>query len=411
MRILFAHSDDADDDAGAFAGFGCAVETIELDELITERSFTVDIATCVDAIVMPLPDLASDEQIETDKEWRRLMDAALVRMVNLIELLRALPPQCAMPDGRRWSGVPVVIYGLFWWPSEVVDLFGIKDERSEKPHTKLEAKMVELRVGFDLLVTDDPVDRIWNLILNEVAAYETQLLAEFDGLGFMIIEDYGRFSVRAAVRHCSGASALYYGGADQRAGHLRAIARDGLGLDYEIDYFESLINRPDVDESQLQSFFVSHPYFLTMRYWSSAIAHPRFARDGPGSIVPDFVLTPLYAARQPRDSEWQLLELKRPQHRLLSGGADRRRLSAQVCAGLRQLRDYRDYFVDQRNRPEVARVLGQPIKRPQLGLLIGRDHDIDDVQTLDVEQDLQRVRIVTYDEILDRQRALRPRKR
>lgn len=74
-----------------------------------------------------------------------------------------------------------------------------------------------------------------------------------------------------------------------------------------------------------------------------------------------------------------------------------------------QLRDYGNYFADPNRAKDVERVLGRQVRRPQLAVLIGRDNG-EDPDVLDAEQLRANVRIVTYDEILDRQIALLQRR-
>jgi hypothetical protein len=167
-----------------------------------------------------------------------------------------------------------------------------------------------------------------------------------------------------------------------------------------VDQFEALINREDVREQELQLFFEEHPHFLSTLH--TPLPHVRLRNRHGKLLVPDFVLKPIVA--QQRDSRWQVLELKLPQERLLAHRGSRRQLSANVMSAIAQLRDYREHF-EHADADEIANVLGHPVKRPRLGVLIGRLANVD-VEALEEQQRyLTDVKIVTYDEILEERQA------
>lgn len=131
--------------------------------------------------------------------------------------------------------------------------------------------------------------------------------------------------------------------------------------------------------------------------------------DGTGKVlIPDFVLKPIVAVQ--RDSNWEVLDLKKPQAKLLAGSAQRVRLSQEVMRAIAQLRDYGDYFKDPSNSATVASTLGHPLRHPKLAVLIGRLPRTDQVEALEQAQAREPdVRIVTYDEIAATQKGLLPR--
>jgi hypothetical protein len=69
-----------------------------------------------------------------------------------------------------------------------------------------------------------------------------------------------------------------------------------------------------------------------------------------------------------------------------------------------QLRDYKDHL-EHGDEDEIAKALGHRLKRPRLGVLIGRLANAD-VEALEDQQRYQTdVTIVTYDEILEDRQA------
>ncbi len=302
-----------------------------------------------------------------------------------------------MADGRRWNRVPIIL------------LTSAANSDLNAPRTSGVIAAAVLIAGATV-IGDDVTAAIIDTVADEVEKYQRRLIGEFEDLGFLITEESGRLRLGPALTPRGNVEGeLYLGSADRRpADHWFTIRRDSLAINYDADLFEDLINRSNVSEPELQNFFEGHPYFLTAGNWKTAIPHPRL---GGGTLIPDFVLEPIVAKRRARDSEWQVLDLKKPQERLLVGSATRKRLSAAVHKAIAQLREYQGYFNDPAHAVEITGLLGAAVRFPQLAVLIGRQRDLDDLAALDRQQEVERVRIVTYDEILDRQRALARRRR
>ena len=199
---------------------------------------------------------------------------------------------------------------------------------------------------------------------------------------------------------------LYYGRADRRDVRDRyfTIDRDLYGVQYEVEQFEALINRGETSETDLQHFFEEHPYFLGDVRMSFPMPQVRLENRSGTLLKPDFILKPIVAYQ--RDSNWQVLDLKKPSARLLAGPSRHIRLSHEVTQAIVQLKDYGDYFRNPENADQVAEVLGHRLRFPQLAVLIGRLRE-SEIERLETAQSRERdVRIVTYDEILRRQQRL-----
>jgi hypothetical protein len=222
-------------------------------------------------------------------------------------------------------------------------------------------------------------------------------------MGFVVQYERGRYRVNPALRSRGGLDGRYYfGPADERPAGLVTVHRENFGIQVEVEAFEALINRSDVNETELQQFFESHPHFLSHTH--VPMPHVRLKRRDGSVLIPDFILKPIVA--QQRDSRWEVLDLKLPQVKLLAGRGSRAQLSSVVMKAIRQLRDYREHFENPEHAREVTYMLGHALKRPQLGVLVGRLANTD-VGALEREQQyLSDVKIVTYDEILEQQRVL-----
>jgi hypothetical protein len=234
------------------------------------------------------------------------------------------------------------------------------------------------------------------------------LLDDLDNLGFLVKRENGRYRVGPALKARRELESEYYHSAGDRRKHgkhkLFTVDRDLYGIQYEIEQFEALINKADINEGDLQQFFESNPHFLAAAQLMQAIPHARLEDENGRLLIPDFILKPIVAMK--RDSKWEILDLKKPDTKLLIGKQQRVQFSHQVMKAITQLRDYGEYFKDSRNSETVGRVLGHQLKHPKLAVLIGRLQE-DRVEALERAQSREPdVRIVTYDEILDNQKRI-----
>ena len=308
--------------------------------------------------------------------------------VAVAKRLRMLPETVAMPDGRRWNAIPIFLVGRMTGVQFGPGIFQLEGVTEDILY---------------MLPLEPSSDYGAKTLIEVVRRYRQRILSELDQLGFLVTYEAGRYRLGPALRPRSELYGRYYfGPADRRTDRIVTIDRDLLGVQLEIEQFEALINRKDVREQELQIFFEDHPYFLSLL--SQPVPHVRLRGPGGKILIPDLVLKPLATVR--RDSKWEVLELKLPAAKLLAGKGSRRRLSRDVWKAVSQLREYGEYFADPRNEAQITDVLGHALKRPKLAVLIGRIQDAE-VEALEGQQAyLTDVRIVTYDEILQQQRAL-----
>ncbi|GEM_PF-3496361 len=387
LKILFA-TEDLDDSkrlAQTLRECGCFVDVIDLAHVADRLRTNLDTSALFDVIVL---DPVTQTHVRDD---RYIVADFRAHAAEAGDAIRKLPSWCVMADGRRWNETPLV--------------------RLMRPAPKPERDGYDDQMLANNIVSTPIVpifDEIAATLIAAVAAYQRRLLDQFDNAGLLIIEDHGRFRVRTAlVSRRNSDGPLYYGlAAQRRASHWYTVARDAFGVQYEVDQFEELINRDEVKELDIQRFLEEHPHFLTMLFWGQAIPQLRLPREYRGPYIPDFILAPILAERRIRDSDWHILELKGPKQRLLGKEYEgRRRLSGEVHRAIDQLRKYRDYLSDPAHSRHIERILGRTIRRPRLAVLIGRRPKDLDVEDVKAEQERVGVRIVTYDEILDRQRA------
>jgi hypothetical protein len=358
----------------------CIVEYISLEKLIPHLTDCRRTGLSADGIVSVVhPDSIRDDA----GQYNRVSSVA-----RLVTELRALEPSVAMMDGRKWAAIPFIIL-----VSSVFSNDGIRES-------------IDATV---LTVSEDYVQNV-EQIRDVVSQYKRRLLDELDNLGLLVVYQNGRFRVGPALtpnqRKVEGE--FYYGPADAREGvrgKYFTVDRDAFGIQYEIEQFEALVNSPNVGELDLQKFFEQNPHFLIAARLMQALPHVPLVDPNGKVLIPDFVLKPIVAFQ--RDYNWEILDLKLPQAKLLAGPANHKRFSQDVMKAINQVRDYKDHFENPLNASKITNLLGHALRHPRLAVLIGRMPPSGEVEALEHAQAREpEVRIVTYDEILETQKRL-----
>ena len=172
------------------------------------------------------------------------------------------------------------------------------------------------------------------------------------------------------------------------------FGRIGIFTQGEIEELENLINF-NAREDAFQNFFEAHPHFF--RRWDYRSVHPQvyLTREKDYPLVPDFILT---------DSELQkatILDLKRPNPKLIRHQRNRDRFAAAVMEARAQLLTYRRYFEETSNRQKARHILGMEIYHPHLAVVIGRSTEfVSSLQRQRLISDTSDIEVVTYDDIL-----------
>jgi hypothetical protein len=363
----------------------CAVEIMPSGRLLDSLKQNVDFLVFADAIVC----FIEVDAIEVASPL--VYPVGITRGQRLTQEIRRLPDSRAMQDGRKWKAIPIIIV-----------LSG-----TAAAYFREELKRFAASEGAVFIEALPEFEATFRSIDSTVREYRQRILAEFSNLGFLVSYRNGRYRVGPAMKPARELEGfLYYGPGDQRGGRgsYFTVDRDLCGIQYEVELFEALINRSETNEIELQHFFEAHPHFLSDAQTTFPLPHVRLEGHSGTLLIPDFILKLIVAYQ--RDSNWRVLDLKKPGARLLAGPVRHIRLSQEVTQAITQLKNYGDYFKDSANTDRVAEVLGHRLKYPELAVLIGRLRE-SEVEMLNLAQSRERdVRIVTYDEILQRQHQL-----
>jgi cold shock CspA family protein len=189
-------------------------------------------------------------------------------------------------------------------------------------------------------------------------------------------------------------------GSQQLHSLLYVASLDAYGFAALVEELEELINTPRVKESQLQEFFERNPHFLQGDSYEEAHPHLILKREYKGPLIPDFALKPTNL-----NVYCDLLDLKLPSVKLMVGNGNRRRLSATVMEACAQLREYRDYFEEKRNRDAIEEEYGLKFFRPKMIVIVGKRGAYSPAELRKAESDIPQLTLITYDDLLERARS------
>lgn len=161
----------------------------------------------------------------------------------------------------------------------------------------------------------------------------------------------------------------------------------------DIHELERLVNSPNTKEAEIQKFLESHPQtFLGGEYVK---LHAQLKLEADDQVfIPDFFVKSVTGFSD-------ILEIKLPTTKILTGSSNRRRYTFQVTSAVSQTQVYRDFFENEKNRKWFKRVYKLEVYRPQTILVIGRDSDFNDrFDHKRLESYLRDFRIFTYDDLL-----------
>lgn len=178
------------------------------------------------------------------------------------------------------------------------------------------------------------------------------------------------------------------------------VASETLALQNAIDELESLVNNPNTKENDLQGFFERNSDFIINDEYKDAHPHVVLTKDDGETLIPDFVLEPL---DQPELCD--LLELKLPSVKLCVLQKNRIRFSASVFEACAQLREYANYFEEDKYRKRIKDKYRLSAYRPKLFVIIGRRGDVSPIDVRRMEADIPNINVKSYDDIFVRMNA------
>jgi CspA family cold shock protein len=178
---------------------------------------------------------------------------------------------------------------------------------------------------------------------------------------------------------------------------LYVASQEAVALADATAELEELLNSDDTRELDFQRFFERHLEFITGDDYVAAHPHVVLTAQDGHQLIPDFMLEPVG-----RGQLCDLLELKLPSAPVIVGQPGRTRLSAAVAAAHAQLRQYRDHFNEERHRDALRHEYGLEAFYPAMYVLIGRRGSVSPLDFRRSEEAAPGLRLLTYDDVLDR---------
>ena len=164
-------------------------------------------------------------------------------------------------------------------------------------------------------------------------------------------------------------------------------------VEKEIEEFSILIQK-DESEQDFQNFFENNLRFFNALGFSHAIPHPIIESSSQGKYIPDFIVCR-------NDGLWELLELKRPNTKVLKNKTRRDALYNEMQSYLSQCIDYQEQLKDEtvrtqfENRYGVTMHPGFPVT-----IVAGLSEHVDQVKTTKMLDRSKNISLATFDQAL-----------
>lgn len=169
----------------------------------------------------------------------------------------------------------------------------------------------------------------------------------------------------------------------------------------ELEELNWLINRTETSEYELQKFFEKYPKFLLGTEYRELHSQVIMTSESGDTLIPDFIV------ERVGSNYCDILDLKKPNAKLLVGPRNRRGFSKNLTIALNQLREYRNYFENPRNREAFHKKYGLLAYRPKIVVIIGRSRDFHcEIERMTILDEYKNIQVMTYDDILERAKRM-----
>ena len=138
-----------------------------------------------------------------------------------------------------------------------------------------------------------------------------------------------------------------------------------------------------------------YPDFILRDLYVSARPQVVLFRECAPSLRPDFMV------QRPDQKYIDIVELKTPQAKLVCGSENRPYMSHALVTAIAQLKEYKGWFDDAKNRQWFRSTYGLEGFAPYLTLVIGRQSAFPSEIVRRKVLDGQGVHVLTYDELLE----------
>lgn len=289
-------------------------------------------------------------------------------------------------------------------------------------HTSHETVTDFEKLDVDLIIPKSKNENTTTLskeILELVKSWRLKIFDDLEVLGIGIDYDFSKIGAGYSVKVKSEKTKILSGSfiIKQQALPYLWLGKDFFEVESSISELENLITmyldfpREKLIrlnwEGQLQDFFNRNPKFIFQNNFSQYWSNPQINyHDSRRNIKPDLVAKPLISPELGKN--WQIVDLKLPIQDFLQKTDFHKTFTAKFFKCLKQIKDYKKFFMDERNKKNLIDVFSFHPKNPKLTLVLGRRNKL--LEKEDILYDnlndfnLSDVYLLTYDEIVESQK-------
>ena len=289
-------------------------------------------------------------------------------------------------------------------------------------HTNHETKTDFENLDVDLIIPKSKNDNEINLpteIISLVKSWRLKIFDDLEILGIGLDYDFSKigmgYSVKVKAEKTKILSSSFL--LKQRALPYLWLGKDFFEAENSISELENLITmyldfpREKLQrinwEGQLQDFFNRNPKFIFQNNFSAYWSNPKINYNGSKrNIKPDLVAKPLISPELSKN--WQVVDLKLPTQEFLQNTDFHKTFTAKFFKCLKQIKDYKRFFMDEKNKRNLLEVFNFQPKNPKLTLVLGRRNQLFEKQDILYENlndfNVSDVYLLTYDEIVETQK-------
>jgi len=351
----------------------------------------VDFTLLTTTLRMGSPIIA--EVVIIDGTRATLVDDPLSLAARLAYDIRGLPNHVTMPNGIRWSKIPIVI-------------FLENDDMVKRAYGDPALRTVRLAAR------SPGWDNVYRAAAAEVRDFGERLVDEYVAAGWNVEYNKGRY-LRVGIPKARNGKVepietdLYDGTRDRR---YQARTRREL-LPVSLIFTDETAVEHDLEELR-RKMPEQHPEGVYQRYMDGRtyllgaapyelLPHPEQQDPGTGEKrYADYGLNSLRLSDFSAPS--RLVDLKTPQAKLLVGARKYKKFGSDITTGLAQLAGYRRDLLDPRSKELLARIFPNGMPLGANLLVAGTKADVDRA-SLEYERERYRreADLRTYDEVLE----------
>ncbi|MBS1500926.1 MAG: DUF4263 domain-containing protein [Bacteroidetes bacterium] len=265
----------------------------------------------------------------------------------------------------------------------------------------------------------EEIDDFPNKLISVIKDWRRKIYDDLEILGIGMDYNFNQINMGYAVKvkaHQTKILSISFVLSQQKLPYLW-LNTDFFEVENSINKLEKLINQyldyPKEKlerlqwEAQFQEFFKNHPSFLFEDKYSKFWSQPTLKiLNTKKSYKPDLIMKPIVAPELSKN--WEIIDLKLPIMEFVQQTDFHPIFTAKFAKCLQQIRDYKNYFMQDANKNNIEKVLDFHPKFPKLTLVIGKRNSLYQNQNILFqrmnEHNYADISLMAYDEIVDKRK-------